>query len=70
MPSVNGQWWIMVNQCGEDLLGKSRIIAPDGSVAAQAARVGPGNAPELLVATLDLEAAIGEAERTAGALWG
>lgn len=67
---VNGQWWVMVNQCGEDLLGKSRIIAPDGSVVAQAGRIGEGeDAPELLVATLDLEAGIREAERTASALW-
>lgn len=66
---VNGQWWVMANQCGEELLGKSKIIAPDGSVAVQAPRVGQCNATELLVATLDLEAGIREAERVAGALW-
>jgi predicted amidohydrolase len=66
---VNGQWWVMANQCGGDLLGKSRIIAPDGSVAAQAARVGRGDAPELLVATLDLARGIREAEWAAGVLW-
>ncbi|CAN5681325.1 hypothetical protein BH09ACT8_BH09ACT8_52070 [soil metagenome] len=70
---VNGQWWMMVNQCGEDLLGKSTIIAPDGSVVAQAARVGRdagrGQAPELLVVSLGLEAGIREAERESGALW-
>ncbi len=66
---VNGQWWIMANQCGEQLLGKSRIIAPDGTVAAQADRVGKRHTPELLVATVDLEAGIREAERVAGALW-
>jgi predicted amidohydrolase len=66
---VNGQWWVMANQCGGELLGKSRIIAPDGTVTAQAARVGRGYAPELLVAELELESPIREAERTAGALW-
>jgi predicted amidohydrolase len=66
---VNGQWWLMANQCGDELLGKSRIIAPDGTVAAQAARVGEGDATELLVASVDLERGIREAERTAGALW-
>jgi len=33
---ANGQWWVMVNQCGGELLGKSRIIAPDGSITAEA----------------------------------
>ncbi|MCV7227032.1 carbon-nitrogen hydrolase family protein [Mycolicibacterium komossense] len=66
---LNGQWWVMANQCGQDLLGKSKIIAPDGSVAVQAARVGQRDTPELLVATLDLESGIREAERVSGALW-
>jgi predicted amidohydrolase len=66
---VNGQWWVMANQCGGDLLGKSRIIAPDGTIAAQASRVGQGESTELLIATLDLAGGIREAERTAAALW-
>jgi len=66
---VNGQWWVMANQCGGDLLGKSRVIAPDGTVVAQASRVGQGGDSELLVVTVDLESAIREADRTAGALW-
>lgn len=66
---LNGQWWVMSNQCGEDLLGKSKIIAPDGTVVAQAARVAADYAPELLVATLDLDAGIRKAERESGALW-
>jgi predicted amidohydrolase len=66
---VNGQWWVMANQCGGDLLGKSRVIAPDGTVVAQAGRVGQGGDSELLVVTVDLESAIREADRTAGALW-
>jgi hypothetical protein len=39
---ANGQWWLMANQCGGDgpnaLLGRSRIIAPDGAVIAEAPR--------------------------------
>jgi predicted amidohydrolase len=66
---VNGQWWVMTNQCGGDLLGKSRIFAPDGTIAAQAARVGQGDAAELLVARLDLDGGIRAADQTAGALW-
>lgn len=66
---ANGQWWVMANQCGGALLGKSRIIAPDGSVAAQASRVADGADPELLVATVDLAAGIRSAEWAAGALW-
>jgi predicted amidohydrolase len=66
---VNGQWWVMANQCGDELLGKSRVIAPDGTIAAQASRVGQGDAAELLVVSADLECGIREAERTAGALW-
>jgi predicted amidohydrolase len=67
---VNGQWWVMSNQCGKELLGKSRIIAPDGTIVAQAARVGAAcNGSELLVASLDLHRGIREAELAAGALW-
>jgi predicted amidohydrolase len=66
---VNGQWWVLANQCGDELLGKSKIIAPDGTVVAQARRVGPCGGPEFLVASVDLESGIRDAERTAGALW-
>ncbi|MCV7423602.1 carbon-nitrogen hydrolase family protein [Mycobacterium yunnanensis] len=66
---VNGQWWIMVNQCGGDLFGKSRIIAPDGAIVAEAPRVGDGADSELLVATVDLAAGIRDADATASALW-
>lgn len=66
---ANGQWWIMANQCGADLLGKSRIIAPDGSIVAQAPRVGDTDGADLLVATVDLRAGIEAAELAAGALW-
>jgi predicted amidohydrolase len=67
---VNGQWWLMSNQCGGELLGRSRVIAPDGSIVAEAGRVGDDTAdPELLVVSVDLHAAITEAEANAGALW-
>lgn len=66
---ANGQWWVMANQCGGQLLGKSRIIAPDGSIAVQASRVGEGEGAEFLVATVEIHRGIREADRTAGALW-
>ncbi|TGD86058.1 carbon-nitrogen hydrolase family protein [Mycolicibacterium sp. CH28] len=66
---ANGQWWIMANQCGGDLLGKSRIIAPDGAIVVQAPRVGDSDGADLIVATADLAAGIRSAELAAGALW-
>ncbi|BBY64564.1 carbon-nitrogen hydrolase family protein [Mycolicibacterium helvum] len=66
---ANGQWWIMANQCGDDLLGKSRIIAPDGAIVAQARRVGDSDGADLIVAAVDLAAGVQAAELTAGALW-
>jgi predicted amidohydrolase len=66
---ANGQWWVLANQCGGELLGKSRIIAPDGTVVAEAGRVGAGGESDLLVARLDLGAGIRAAELAAGALW-
>jgi predicted amidohydrolase len=66
---ANGQWWIMANQCGGALLGKSRVIAPDGTTLAQAGRVGDGDDTELLVVTVDLAAGIHAADVVAGALW-
>lgn len=71
---ANGQWWLMANQCGGDgpnaLLGRSRIIAPDGALIAEAPRYdGEGDEAHLLVASLDLSAAVAAAEQDAGALW-
>jgi len=47
---ANGQWWVMVNQCGSTvsgtLLGGSKVISPAGQVIAQARRAEPGDAPE------------------------
>jgi predicted amidohydrolase len=67
---ANGQWWVMANQCGGDLLGKSRVIAPDGSIVAQGSRVGDADGADLMVVEVDLAAGIGDAELAAGALWG
>lgn len=71
---ANGQWWVMANQCGGSgpnaLLGRSRIIAPDGAVIAEAPRYdGDEDQTHLLVAELDLGTAIAAAEKEAGALW-
>jgi predicted amidohydrolase len=69
---ANGQWWIMANQRGGDLLGASRVIAPDGSIVAELPRLGDDArppAPETLVVTVDLQEGIDRAEREAGALW-
>ena len=47
---ANGQWWVMVNQCGSTasgtLLGGSKVISPAGRVIAQARRAKPGDVPE------------------------
>jgi len=73
---ANGQWWLMANQCGGSgpsaLLGGSRVIAPDGTVVAQAPWHGEDARPEephLEVVTLDLPAGVREAEELSGALW-
>jgi predicted amidohydrolase len=66
---VNGQWWIMANQCGGELLGKSKVIGPDGTTVAQAGRVGEADSAEFLVVTVDFDHGIQEADRTAAALW-
>lgn len=68
---VNGQWWIMANQSGGDLMGGSRILAPDGGVRAEASRTVPGaeGSAESLVVSIDAGEEIAAAEREAGALW-
>ncbi len=64
---TNGQWWLMANQSGGDLMGGSRVIAPDGTVRSALPRAGDGL--ELLVLAIDAAAEIAEAERAAGVLW-
>jgi predicted amidohydrolase len=47
---ANGQWWVLVNQCGTTasgtLLGASKIISPAGVVLAEARRAVPPATPE------------------------
>jgi predicted amidohydrolase len=60
---TNSQWWVQANQCGAltttTLLGASRIVAPTGTVVAEASRTVPGctHPPELLVHRIDLQLA-------------
>jgi predicted amidohydrolase len=65
---INGQWWLMANQSGGDLLGRSRVIAPDGSTRAEASRVGDGTEREILVLRADLMSEIARADIETGAL--
>jgi len=61
---TNSQWWVQANQAGSHststLLGMSRIIAPTGTVVAQASGAVPGRASpaELLVHRIDLQLAL------------
>ena len=58
---ANSQWWLQANQAGSHpsatLLGASRIVAPTGTVVAQAASAVPGRGcpAELLVHRIDLQ---------------
>ena len=58
---ANGQWWIQANQCGTNrsctLLGGSRILAPTGTVTAEARRAHPGGhaPPELIAHRIDMD---------------
>jgi predicted amidohydrolase len=60
---TNSQWWVQANQAGSHhtstLLGASRIVAPTGTVVAEASRAVPGSASraELLVHRIDLHIA-------------
>jgi predicted amidohydrolase len=60
---TNSQWWVQANQAGSHptstLLGASRIIAPTGTVVAQASAALPGCASpaELVVHRIDLHLA-------------
>jgi predicted amidohydrolase len=71
---INGQWWIMANQCGTQgsttFIGRSQIISPVGDVVAQASRANPGQTPEpaLLVHTLELNRLIRRADEEVGVL--
>jgi predicted amidohydrolase len=71
---VNGQWWIMANQCGTrgetTFLGGSRVISPLGEVVAKApkARLGETPRPALLVHTIELDRLIHRSDEEAGVL--
>ena len=60
---ANSQWWVQANQAGSHaswtLLGQSRIIAPTGTVVAEASAAVPGGAwaAELLVHRIDFQLA-------------
>jgi predicted amidohydrolase len=60
---TNSQWWVQANQAGahssSTLLGASRVIAPTGTVVAEASGAVPGRATpaELLVHRIDLHLA-------------
>jgi predicted amidohydrolase len=64
---ANGQWWVLVNQCGTTasgtLLGASKIISPAGGVIAEARRAAPPATPEpeLLLCRLEESDEIKEA---------
>lgn len=73
---ANAQWWVLVNQCGtndtSELLGASRVIAPDATVIGEASRIGQPGAgePEVLLVRLDERTSYGEARDFAAALRG
>ena len=60
---TNSQWWVQANQAGSHststLLGASRIVAPTGTVVAEASRAVPGSSSraELVVHRIDLHIA-------------
>lgn len=72
---VNGQWWIMVNQCGTrgatTFLGKSQIVSPLGRVVARAPRAALGETPDptLLLQTIPLDAELHRAGEGAAVLF-
>jgi predicted amidohydrolase len=71
---VNGQWWIMANQCGTrgetTFLGGSQVISPFGEVVAQAPKAGAGETPDaaLLVHAIELDRLIRRSDEEAGVL--
>ncbi|HWU31755.1 MAG TPA: carbon-nitrogen hydrolase family protein [Marmoricola sp.] len=70
---ANGQWWITVNQAGGDgdaaMFGRSRVIAPNGTVAGEAPRHTDAPGPHLVTVDVDLQAGIDAADDEVGALW-
>lgn len=64
----NGQWWVTVNQCGGSgpgaMFGRSRVIAPDGRVVAEAP-----TEPHLMTCAVDLRGELERADAESGPLW-
>lgn len=69
---ANGQWWVTVNQAGGTgpaaMFGRSRVIAPDGTVVCEAPRH-DADGPAVVTCTVDLAAGIAEADEHGSALW-
>jgi len=72
---ANGQWWLMVNQCGTrgetTFLGKSQIVSPLGEVVAQAVKAASGETPEpdLVVHEISVDGCLREADQQAASLF-
>lgn len=70
---TNGQWWVTVNQCGGTgsgaMFGRSRVIAPDGRVLAEAPGLEGAAAPHLMTCDVDLEGEVRRADRETFDLW-
>ncbi len=69
---ANGQWWVLVNQIGEGCFGASRVISPLGDVVAQAQQwdgSDPVPEPELVVAEIDLDRGLAQADAQAASLF-
>lgn len=69
----NGQWWVTVNQCGgagdAAMFGRSRVIAPDGRVVAEAPGLESAAKPHLMTCEVDLEGEIRRADEESFPLW-
>lgn len=60
----NGQWWVLANQCGAGMLGRSQVISPFGEVVAVA-----GVEAELMVTEVPLRRSWQMAAHANAALW-
>jgi predicted amidohydrolase len=69
---VNGQWWIMANQHGDngELLGGSQVISPSGAVVAAAPRGKATVGPDVsyLIARIPLRESLDQAAADSGPL--
>lgn len=69
----NGQWWVTANQCGGTgpgaMFGRSRVIAPDGRVVAEAPGLDAAGDPHLMTCDVDLHGELQRADRESAELW-